>query len=202
VPGLALALLALYATLALGLRAVVQLQRTGSTGVIGISGRPGSIEWASGVLFELAIGVVVAGAILDLSDVLDPISALDESLVHGIGIVFAAAGLAATLGAQFAMGDSWRVGVDPGERTELVTDGPFSVVRNPIYAGVIPFFAGIALLVPNLIAIGGFALLVLGLELQTRLVEEPYLRQVHGSAYAEYAARVGRFFPGVGRLGR
>jgi protein-S-isoprenylcysteine O-methyltransferase Ste14 len=202
VPGLALALLALYATLALGVRAVVQLQRTGSTGVIGISGRPGSIEWVSGVLFELAIGVVVAGAILDLSDALDPISAFDESLVQGIGIVLAATGLAATVGAQWAMGDSWRVGVDPGERTELVTDGPFSFVRNPIYAGVIPFFAGIMLLVPNLVAIGGFALLVLGLELQTRLVEEPYLRRVHGSAYAEYAARVGRFLPGVGRLER
>jgi protein-S-isoprenylcysteine O-methyltransferase Ste14 len=202
VPGLALALLALYATLALGVRAVVQLQRTGSTGVIGISGRPGSIEWISGVLFELAIGVVVAGAILDLSDALDPISAFDEGLVQGIGIVLAATGLAATVGAQWAMGDSWRVGVDPGERTELVTDGPFSFVRNPIYAGVIPFFAGIMLLVPNLVAIGGFALLVLGLELQTRLVEEPYLRRVHGSAYAEYAARVGRFLPGVGRLER
>jgi protein-S-isoprenylcysteine O-methyltransferase Ste14 len=202
VPGLALALLALYATLALGVRAVVQLQRTGSTGVIGISGRPGSIEWVSGVLFELAIGVVVAAAILDLSDALDPISAFDESLVQGIGIVLAAAGLAATLGAQWAMGDSWRVGVDPGERTELVTDGPFSFVRNPIYAGVIPFFAGIMLLVPNLVAIGGFALLVFGLELQTRLVEEPYLRRVHGSAYAEYTARVGRFLPGVGRLER
>jgi protein-S-isoprenylcysteine O-methyltransferase Ste14 len=154
------------------------------------------------VLFELAIGVVVAGAILDLSNALDPISAFDESLVQGIGIGLAAAGLAATLGAQWAMGDSWRVGVDPGERTELVTDGPFSFVRNPIYAGVIPFFAGIMLLVPNLVAIGGFALLVLGLELQTRLVEEPYLRRVHGSAYAEYAARVGRFLPGVGRLER
>ena len=201
-PGLALALLALYATLALGVRAVVQLQRTGSTGVIGISGRAGSIEWVSGVLFELAIGIVVAGAILDLSDVLDPISALDGGLVQAVGIVLAVVGLVATLGAQFAMGDSWRVGVDPAERTELVTDGPFSLVRNPIYAGVIPFFAGIVLLVPNAVAIGGFGLLVLGLELQTRLVEEPYLRRVHGPAYADYAARVGRFVPGVGRLGR
>jgi protein-S-isoprenylcysteine O-methyltransferase Ste14 len=201
-PGLALVLLGLYAALALGLRAVVQLQRTGSTGVIGISGRPGSIEWIAGVLFEVAIAVVVAGAILDLTDALDPISGLDTGPVQAAGIVLALAGLAVTLGAQWSMGDSWRVGVDPGERTELVTHGPFSVVRNPIYAGVIPFFAGVALLVPNLVALGGFALLVAGLELQTRLVEEPYLRQVHGAAYSDYAGRVGRFVPGVGRLGR
>ena len=200
--GLALALLGLYAVLALGVRAMVQLQRTGSTGVIGISGRPGSVEWISGVLFELAIAVVVTGAVLDASDVLDPVSGLDAGPVQALGIVLAVAGLGVTLGAQFAMGDSWRVGVDPGERTELVTGGPFSLVRNPIYSGVIPFFAGVALLVPNPVAIAGFAMLVLGLELQTRLVEEPYLRQVHGPAYAEYAARVGRFIPGVGRLER
>jgi protein-S-isoprenylcysteine O-methyltransferase Ste14 len=201
-PGLALTLLALYAVLALGLRAMVQLQRTGSTGVIGISGRPGSIEWIAGVLFEVAIGVVVTGAILDLTDALDPISTLDKGPVQAAGIVLAGAGLAVTLGAQWSMGDSWRIGVDPGERTELVTHGPFSVVRNPIYAGVIPFFAGIALLVSNLVAVGGFALLVVGLELQTRLVEEPHLRQVHGPAYSEYAARVGRFVPRLGRLRR
>ena len=200
--GLALAFLIVYGVLALGVRAIVQLQRTGSTGVIGISGRPGSIEWVSGVLFELSIGVVVAGALFDLYDVLNPISALDEGFVQAAGIVLATVGLAVTLAAQWAMGDSWRVGVDPGERTELVTRGPFSVVRNPIYSGVVPFFAGVALLVPNPVAIGGFALLIAGLELQTRLVEEPYLRQVHGSSYAEYAARVGRFVPGLGRLRR
>jgi protein-S-isoprenylcysteine O-methyltransferase Ste14 len=100
------------------------------------------------------------------------------------------------------MGESWRVGVDPGERTELVTAGPFALVRNPLYAGMIPFFIGIALLVPNALTIAGAVLLVVALEIQTRLVEEPYLRGVHGSAYADYAARVGRFLPGVGRLRR
>lgn len=38
------------------------------------------------------------------------------------------------------------------------------------------------------------------LELQLRAVEEPYLLTAHGHAYATYAARVGRFAPGTGRL--
>jgi protein-S-isoprenylcysteine O-methyltransferase Ste14 len=38
------------------------------------------------------------------------------------------------------------------------------------------------------------------LELQTRLIEEPYLGAIHGERYAAYAARVGRFLPGIGRL--
>jgi protein-S-isoprenylcysteine O-methyltransferase Ste14 len=41
-------------------------------------------------------------------------------------------GLAGSLLAQLAMGDSWRIGVDESEKTELVTAGPFAVVRNPI----------------------------------------------------------------------
>ncbi len=42
--------------------------------------------------------------------------------------------------------------------------------------------------------------LVVALELQTRAVEESHLRRLHGSRYAAYAARVGRFVPGLGRL--
>ena len=43
---------------------------------------------------------------------------------------------------------------------------------------------------------------VTSLELQTRVVEEPHLLRTHGDEYASYAARVGRFVPGVGRLSR
>ena len=32
-----------------------------------------------------------------------------------------------------------------------------------------------------------------------RLVEEPYLHRVHGTAYDRYAARTGRFLPWIGR---
>jgi protein-S-isoprenylcysteine O-methyltransferase Ste14 len=188
---LALALLVAYGLLAFVLRALIQLRLTGSTGIKGISGRPGSVEWVGGVLFVLAIAVSVAGVV-----------AGDTEGPPVVGAVLAVLGLVATAGAQLAMGDAWRVGVDPDERTRLVTDGPFALVRNPIYAGMIPFFSGIALLVPNALTIAGAALLLVALELQTRLVEEPYLRQVHGTTYSDYAARVGRFLPGVGRVRR
>ena len=191
---LALVLLCLYGLIALVLRVIVQLILTGSSGVRGINGRAGSVEWLSGVLFVLAIAVSVAGAVGGDEG--------GDRAVHVAGAVLAIGGLVATAGAQLAMGRSWRIGVDPDERTGLVTSGPFALVRNPIYAGMIPFFAGIALLVPNPVTIAGAALLVIALELQTRQVEEPYLRGVHGGAYADYATRVGRFVPGVGRIRR
>ena len=98
------------------------------------------------------------------------------------------------------MGDSWRIGVQESDRTQLVTGGVFGLVRNPIYTGMIPAFVGVALLVPNPVALAAVVTVVAGLEIQTRMVEEPYLLKVHGLAYAEYAARVGRFVPGIGRM--
>jgi protein-S-isoprenylcysteine O-methyltransferase Ste14 len=100
------------------------------------------------------------------------------------------------------MGSSWRVGVDPSERTALRTDGPFRWVRNPIFSWMILTAAGLALLVPNTASLAGLAALVFGIELQVRLVEEPYLLRTHGEAYASWASLTGRFFPGIGRLPR
>lgn len=51
-------------------------------------------------------------------------------------------GIAATLYAQIAMGNSWRIGVDPTERTTLVTNGPFALVRNPTFAARSPPLSG------------------------------------------------------------
>jgi protein-S-isoprenylcysteine O-methyltransferase Ste14 len=98
------------------------------------------------------------------------------------------------------MGDSLRIGVDPGERTALVTEGPFRWVRNPIYSAMLLYVVGVALMAPNVAGLVALVVLALGLDLHVRRVEEPYLVATHGAAYASYAARVGRFLPGVGRL--
>ena len=200
--GWALAFLALFGLLGVGLRAFVQYRRTGSTGVRGVSGEPGSAEWAGGVLFMLAWALLALGALLDAWDALGPVGLLDTDGARAAGVGLFVAGLATTLVAQYAMGDSWRIGVGEDESTDLVTEGVFGAVRNPIYTGMIPSFAGIVLLVPNPVSLAALGVLVAGVEIQTRIVEEPHLMKVHGGAYATYAARVGRFVPGVGRIRR
>ena len=195
---LALVLYAVYLVFAFGLRILIQLRRTGSTGFHGLGGRPGSAEWIAGVGFTLALLLGAAAPVLALAGVVEPIGALDRTAVHAAGAILAVAGIAATFYAQLAMGASWRIGVDPGERTELVTTGPFALVRNPIFAAMLPTALGLTLLVPSWVAIAGLAGLVVALELQVRVVEEPYLRNVHGETYASYASRVGRFVPGAG----
>jgi protein-S-isoprenylcysteine O-methyltransferase Ste14 len=196
----ALALYGISLFVTFGLRVGVQVRRTGSTGLKGLSGSPGSIEWIAGVLFILSLALSAASPALVLLGVLDPIAALDGVIGHALGIVLAVAGIALIFGAQLAMGNAWRVGVDPEERTQLVTDGPFGLVRNPIYSAMIPKIAGLALMAPTALAIAGLLLLVTALELQVRAVEEPHLLRVHGDTYAAYAAHVGRFLPGLGLL--
>jgi protein-S-isoprenylcysteine O-methyltransferase Ste14 len=197
---LAIILYIVYLALAFGLRTVIQVRATGSTGFHGIGGRPLSPEWLAGVGFALALTLGIAAPVLAITDVVEPIGALDGPLAHAIGITLAVLGIAGTLYAQFAMGTSWRIGVDPDERTDLVTSGPFALVRNPIFAAMLPTALGLTLMVPSVVAIVGLLGLLVALELQVRVVEEPYLIRAHGETYTDYAASAGRFVPGVGRL--
>jgi protein-S-isoprenylcysteine O-methyltransferase Ste14 len=186
--------------LALVGRTLVQRKRFGSTGFRAL--RPGQspAETLANLGFVLAWGVLFAAAEADLNDALDPIANLDRPATEVAGLILFVAGLGGTLASQSAMGDAWRIGVDPAERTRLVTRGPFALVRNPIYTAMLMSTSGLALIVPNALALAGPVVLWLTVELQTRGLEEPYLMRAHGEAYVSYAARVGRFLPKLGRL--
>jgi protein-S-isoprenylcysteine O-methyltransferase Ste14 len=196
---LALLLWLLFGLLAFCLRVAIHYRRTGESGLRGLTGRPGSIEWLAGVGFGTAIALGVAAAWLAEDGAVEPVDALDTTALHAAGLVFYAVGLVSVLVAQGTMGGSWRVGVDPLERTTLVTEGPFSIVRNPIFSAMLITLLGLALLVPSWLAFLSVALMWISLEAHVRIVEEPYLRRTHGEAYARYASRVGRFLPGIGR---
>jgi protein-S-isoprenylcysteine O-methyltransferase Ste14 len=200
-PAAALVLYCFSLFLTFGVRIAVQLRRTGSTGVHGFAPAAMPLERFAGILFVTGLFSGALAPILALLDVLEPVAPLDGAAGHAVGLALAIAGILLTFGAQLAMGNAWRIGVDPEERTELVTDGPFRLVRNPIYSAMIPTVFGLMLMVPNLVALAAFTALAIALELQVRLVEEPYLLRTHGAEYAAYACEVGRFIPGIGLLG-
>ena len=201
-PELALALWAAFGLIAIVGRALLHRRRTGASGVHGIGDASRAVEWAGGALFVGGIALAVAGPALELADEVESIGGLDRTGVRIAGLVLFGLGLALTVLAQAAMGASWRIGVDPSERTGLVTDGLFGIVRNPIYSGMIPAIAGLAILSPTVLSLAGVLSVAVGIEIQVRAVEEPHLLRSHGDAYAAYAARVGRFVPGLGKLSR
>jgi protein-S-isoprenylcysteine O-methyltransferase Ste14 len=121
-----------------------------------------------------------------------------DTVVAAVGVALCALGAVGTITAQQAMGTSWRIGVQQQEQTTLVHAGIFAVVRNPIFTTMVCSSLGFALLVPHVLTVVGVVVVVLAVELQVRVVEEPYLRATHGEAWLSYARRVGRFVPGLG----
>ena len=179
-------------------RTALQWWKTGSTGVKGFSGAVGSLEWNAGLLTSLGLALGIAAPIAALQSWPGGTLLFSSSPVHLVGVGGAVLGIAGALFAQVTMGNSWRIGVDATERTALVTDGLFSWMRNPIFSFIMLSGAGLFLVVPNLVALMAVALTTAGIEIQVRMVEEPYLRRTHGSAYKKYCANTGRFFPGIG----
>jgi protein-S-isoprenylcysteine O-methyltransferase Ste14 len=197
--GIALGLYLLGVLTTFGVRTWLHHRRTGTTGYRGLSGAPGSAQWWGGILFVAALVLGAAGPALALAGT-RPAPLEVPAVLRWLGAAVAVLGFLAVLAAQTGMGSSWRIGVDPGERTTLVTSGAFALVRNPIFTAMITALAGLTLLVPTLTMGLAFACLVVAIELQVRVVEEPYLRRTHEQEYTQYARRVGRFVPGVGRL--
>lgn len=180
-------------------RSVVQNRQTGDSGI-----RPGAfaadasrIERAAYLLLVVAFAGAIAAPVAAMAG-LGLLT--DNDLIRVAGLVIVVVGICATYLAQVGMGSEWRIGIDRTEATGLVTTDVFSTVRNPIFTAMIFTAAGFAALVPNEIAIVAAICLVVAIELQVRFVEEPHLQRLHGHAYDEYAARVGRFVPAVGRL--
>ena len=180
------------------LRSVVQKRTTGDSGLRagGLSSSFGSVEWLAGWLLVLALIATVAAPIAEIAG-RDPIAS--SPWIRGPGVVLAIVGIALTFTAQMNMGTEWRIGIDTGERTSLVTTGSFRIVRNPIFSAMLAAGTGLALMVLNSVSLTGLALLIVAIELQVRYVEEPHLRRLHGTSYGTYESRVGRFLPGIGR---
>jgi protein-S-isoprenylcysteine O-methyltransferase Ste14 len=197
---IALAIYLFFALLAFVWRAWLQYRRTGDHGFRGFSGRIGSIEWFGGGLLTLGASAGLLALVAELWGSTSQFRLFLPAPVHLGGLALMVFGAVFTLVAQVEMGSSWRVGVDSTEATELVTTGLFRWVRNPIFAAMLSVFLGLVLTVPNLIAFFGLLVSLVGIELQVRVVEEPYLTRIHGARYLSYAQRVGRFVPGLGRI--
>ena len=157
-------------------------------------------ERVANVIVLAAWLLALLGPALVLGDVIDPL--------------FRSAGAHADRGcprraqprrrARRAAHDGRRVadGDRPGRPSGLVSTGVFATVRNPVYTTMIGMSLGVALLVPTIAGALGVVAAIAGLELQTRRVEEPYLRALHGEHVRALGcprralpARIGRLRP-------
>jgi protein-S-isoprenylcysteine O-methyltransferase Ste14 len=112
------------------------------------------------------------------------------------GWTLAAAGLLFTVWARVGLGGNWSGTVTIKDRHELVTTGPYRIVRHPIYTGLLLALAGSALALGAWRGILGVLIAVPALWWKLSL-EEAWLQQQFGQAYADYRRRVPPLIPGV-----
>src|SRR5262245_44202134 len=186
------------------IRVLVQRRRTGGTGIM-LFRTPG---WTNLLRDAVHVGILVVTlgqAILYAArpetlamtspvplPVAEPWPTTAATLLLG-GVMLMSA-------AQFGMGKSWRIGIEPGARPGLVTGGIYRFSRNPIYVGTTMALAGFTVLMPTWISLVLLVLTLVRVRWQVGL-EEAYLVRTYGDEYLAYARTVGRFVPGLGRLG-
>jgi protein-S-isoprenylcysteine O-methyltransferase Ste14 len=93
--------------------------------------------------------------------------------------------------AQFQMSNSWRIGIDEKNKTKLVTDGVFSISRNPIFLGMIISVLGLFFIVPNALTFFLTITTYIVIQIQIRL-EEEFLQKQHSQDYVNYKLKTKR----------
>lgn len=195
-----IALLAAFIVLGLGVRGRAFKKRTGYSVLAGFLKKRSGVEQLAGKTLATGFTAIVIGAVLDLTGVLGRVPVLGSRAMAITGVAIALAGFALSQWSVGAMGESWRVDVSDDDVAPLVTSGPFSLCRNPVYTAITVIAVGLALMTPNWVSLAGVPLVVTGFELMVRRVEEPFMFRSHPNEFPEYAARVGRFAPVVGRI--
>jgi protein-S-isoprenylcysteine O-methyltransferase Ste14 len=122
------------------------------------------------------------------------------ALSAAVGIAIAALGELLRIWAVGYSGVTTRANVVTAPA--LITAGPYSVTRNPLYIGNaltalgfwIAFSGGVTLL-QSALMFGLVAVLVVGVYATIIPLEEAYLSETFGASYREYLARVPRILP-------
>jgi protein-S-isoprenylcysteine O-methyltransferase Ste14 len=95
------------------------------------------------------------------------------------------------------LGKQWALAARVVEGHELIQDGPYRFVRNPIYTGMFGMLLATGLVAAEwmmlLVAVGLF---VIGTLIRVR-VEERLLREAFGSEFEAYARNVPALIPGI-----
>ena len=96
------------------------------------------------------------------------------------------------------LGTNWSVTLEVREQHRLVTQGVYSRIRHPMYAALVLYSVGQALVIPNRIAGPSNYRSAFAIVFSLRVhAEEQMMSQAFGDEYAAYAARTKRLLPGV-----
>jgi protein-S-isoprenylcysteine O-methyltransferase Ste14 len=132
-----------------------------------------------------------------------PIAALNERFAPlslwlvRLGAALTLAGVALAIWARMLLAGNWSSDVTLKRDHELIVNGPYALVRHPIYTGILLALIGTALAVGEWRA--ALAIALAGVAFWRKLgIEEAVMRRQFGETYTRYAARVPALIPFVG----
>ena len=112
------------------------------------------------------------------------------------GAAVTIAGLLFAVWAREHLGRNWSRSVTIKQGHELITTGPYAVVRHPIYTGILIGFLGMAIAISQVRGFIVFVLIFLAFWIKLRM-EEQWMRSQFGEMYASYARQTAALVPYV-----
>lgn len=131
-----------------------------------------------------------------------PLGPLDEVLIQhsaltdDVGLALTIAGIAFAILARAYLGRNWSGSVTVKKDHELIRTGPYSIVRHPIYTGLLLAALGGAIALGWLRGFIGVLLLAVALRVKSRL-EEQFMQEQFGDQYISYKRDVKALIPFV-----
>lgn len=119
-----------------------------------------------------------------------------DSGIAVCGLSLTLAGMLFCGWARWTIGRNWSGTVTLKQDHELIRNGPYRVVRHPIYTGLIFAALGTAIVFLRAECLAGVLLIALGFWLKLR-VEEQFMLEQFGEEYARYRNRVRALIPFV-----
>ena len=111
-----------------------------------------------------------------------------------LGAAVMLAGLLFAVWAREHLGRNWSSSVTIKQGHELITTGPYAVVRHPIYTGILAGLLGTAIALSQVRGFIGFVLFFLVLWLKLRR-EEQWMRSQFEETYSAYARQTAALVP-------
>jgi protein-S-isoprenylcysteine O-methyltransferase Ste14 len=111
-----------------------------------------------------------------------------------LGAAVTIAGILFAVWAREHIGSNWSRSVTIKQGHELITTGPYAVVRHPIYTGILIGFLGMAIAISQVRGFIAFVLVFLALWIKLRM-EEQWMRSQFGETYATYAHQTAALVP-------
>ena len=112
------------------------------------------------------------------------------------GLILTIVGCLFAIWARLALGANWSGRATVKADHQLVTGGPYSLTRHPIYTGLMAAVVGSALVVGEVRCLIGVFVILLALMIKMSQ-EEQLMMQTFPEAYPSYRRRVKALIPGV-----